>query len=86
MLEGDVLSAQVRENIIWKEVEELTVTFLNDIPTEWMYGGSRMNVGNIMSWANEWSLRGGSTVPVFTLVEKFYGHSDIHVLFTSKTN
>ena len=79
MLEGDVIQR------VWKGVEELTVKFLNDIPTEWMYGGSGMNGGNIISWANEWSLRGGSTVPVFTLVEKTYGHSHIRVMFTSKT-
>ena len=53
MLEGDVVQ---RKNVVWKGVEELTVKFLNDIPTEWTYGGSGMNGGSIISWANEWSL------------------------------
>ena len=60
--------------------------FLNDVPSHWTYAGSGMNVGNIMSWANEWSLRGGGTIPEFTLVENASARSDIRVQFISKTS
>ena len=83
--EGDVLSAWVPKNVLWKGRTELHVKFLNDIPAQWTYGGSGMNVGNIVSWANEWNLRGGGTIPEFTLVRGADAPSDIRVLFTSKT-
>ena len=84
---SDVLSAWVPENVLWRERKELLVKFLNVIPREWHYHGSGMNVGNIMSWANEWNLRGGETIPKFTLVQDDDAcPSDIRVLFTSKTN
>ena len=82
--EDDVLSAWVTKNVSWKEKDELTVRFLNTIPPEWTYRGSGINVGNIMIWANEWNLRGGGTIPTFTLVRDVDGPSDIRVLFTSK--
>ena len=84
--ESDVLSAWVPKNVLWKRKTELRVKFLNVIPQEWTYAGSGMNVGNIMSWANEWNLRGGGTIPKFTLVQGADAPSDIRVLFTSKTN
>lgn len=84
--QDDVLSAWVPKNVIWKGRKELTVKFLNIIPPEWTYSGSGMNVGNIMSWANEWSLRGGGTIPTFTLVQDVGTPSDIHVKFTSKAS
>ena len=85
-VQGNVLSAWVPQNIIWKGRNELTVKFLNTIPQEWTYSGSGMNVGNIMSWANEWSLRGGGAIPTFTLVQNVSAPSDIHVKFTSKVS
>ena len=84
--QGDVLSAWVPKNALWKGRKELRVKFLNIIPAEWTYGGSGMNVGNIMSWANEWHLRGGNTIPKFALVQEVNAPSDIRVLFNSKTN
>ena len=83
--EGDTLSAWVPRNVIWNK-KGLAVKFLNDVPSHWTYAGSGMNVGNIMSWANEWSLRGGGTIPEFTLVENASARSDIRVKFTSKTS
>ena len=80
---GDVLSAWVPKNALWGK-KELAVKFLNDIPAQWTYGGSGMNVGNIMSWANEWSLRGGNTIPKFTRVDQPSAPSDIRIKFTSK--
>ena len=82
--EGDVLSAWVPKNVIWRGKKELRVKFLNNIPSEWTYGGSGMNVGNIMSWAKEWSLRGGGTIPTFTRIEDVNAPSDIRVKFISK--
>ena len=82
--EDDVLSAWVTKNVSWKETDELTVKFLNTIPPEWTYCGSGINMGNIMIWANEWNLRGGGTIPMFTLVRDVDGPSDIRVLFTSR--
>ena len=80
---GDVLSGWVPENVLWDR-KELAVKFLNNIPSQWTYGGSGMNFGNIMSWANEWSLRGGGTIPKFTRVEEPSARSDIRIMFTSK--
>ena len=84
--QGDVLSAWVPKNALWKGRKELRVKFLSIIPAQWTYGGSGMNIGNIMSWANEWHLRGGNTIPTFTLVQEVDAPSDIRVLFTGKTN
>ena len=78
--QGDVLSAWVPKNVLWSK-KQLTVKFLNDIPAQWTYSGGGMNVGDIMSWANEWSLQGGGIIPKFTWVQDA---SDIRVLFTSK--
>ena len=83
--QGDVLSAWVQKNVLWKGRKELRVKFLSTIPHEWTYGGSGMNVGNIMSWANEWYLRGGGTIPKFSLVQDVNAPSDIRVSFTCKT-
>ena len=82
--QGDVLSAWVPKNVIWSGRTELCVKFLNNIPAQWTYGGSGMNVGNIMSWANEWSLRGEGIIPRFTQVQDVSSPSDIRVMFTSK--
>ena len=82
--EGDVLSAWVPKNVIWRGRTDLQVKFLNDTPSHWTYGGSGMNVGNIMSWANEWSLRGGGTIPTFTWIQDPNAPSDIRVKFTSE--
>lgn len=82
-VQGDVLSAWVPKNALWNK-KELAVKFLNDVPPQWTYAGSGMNVGNIMSWANEWYLRGGGTVPKFTRVQDASAPSDIRVMFTSK--
>jgi hypothetical protein len=80
---GDVLSAWVPKNVLWGK-KELAVKFLNNIPAQWTYGGSGMNVGNIMSWADEWSLRGGGTIPKFTRVEEPSAPSDIRIEFNGK--
>lgn len=81
---GEALSAWVPRNVIWSGRTELQVKFLNTIPAEWTYGGSGMNVGNIMSWANEWSLRGEGIIPKFTRVLDASAPSNIRVMFTSK--
>ena len=82
---GDVLAAWVPKNVLWgNHKKELTVKFLNNILPQWTYGGSGMNVGNIMSWANEWYLRGGGTIPKFTWVEGPSAPSDIRIEFNSK--
>ena len=75
----------IPKNVLWNK-KELAVKFLNDVPSQWTYAGSGMNVGNIMSWANQWSARGGNTIPKFTRVQSVSAPSDIRVLFTSKKN
>ena len=80
---GDVLSVRVPKNALWDK-KELAVKFLNDIPTQWTYGGSKMNVGNIISLANEWNRRGGGTIPKFTRVGEPSAPSDIRIEFNSK--
>ena len=80
----DVLRAYVPPNVIWRGKKELAVKFLNDIPDDWTYAGSGMNIGNIMSWAKEWSLRGNGVIPNFILVEEPSARSNIRVKFTSE--
>ena len=81
-VQGGGSSAWAPKDVVWKGRKELGVKFLNVIPQQWTYAGSGMNVGNIMSWANEWHLRGGGTIPKFTWVQGANAPSDIRVLFT----
>ena len=83
--QDDVLSGWVPKNVIWKGRDELGVKFLNNVPADWTYAGSGMNIGNIMSWANEWSLRGNGVIPKFTLVQETNARSDIRVEFTCES-
>ena len=81
-LDQDSLAAWVHKNVIWRERKELGVKFLNDIPKHWMYDGSQLNKGNIMSWANEWSMRGEDIIPEFVKIEDPNAESDIRVWFS----
>ena len=82
----DSLSGWVPRHVIWKERKDLRVKFLSIIPAEWTYGGREINTGNIMSWANEWSLRSGGVIPEFIDVQDYGAPSDIRVQFTSESN
>jgi hypothetical protein len=80
---NNVLSAWMPKDALWDK-KELAVKFLNIIPDQWTYDGNGMNTGNIMSWANEWSLRGGGTIPKFTHVKEPNAPSDIHITFIGR--
>ena len=80
-LDQDSLSAWVYQNVIWRRRKELGVKFLNEIPPDWMYDGRQLNIGNIMSWANEWSSRGEGIIPKFVRIEDPNAVSDIRVRF-----
>lgn len=81
----DSLSAWVPKNqVIWRDRKDLRVKFLNEIPYGWTYARKDLNTGNIMSWANVWSLRGEGIIPSFTEVKDANAPSDIRVVFNSK--
>ena len=44
---------KIQKNVLGKEQIRLQVRSLRNIPAEWTYGGSGMNVGKILSWASE---------------------------------
>ena len=78
----DVQAAWAHRNVIWRGRKGLGVKFLNDIPPDWTFDGSKLNKANILSWANEWSLRGEGVIPKFVRVEDPSAESDIRVLFS----
>lgn len=82
--EEDTLSAWVPKNVIWRGRKDLRVKFLNEIPDGWTYAGKDLNTGNIMSWANVWSLQGEGIIPSFTEVKDANAPSDIRVVFNCK--
>ena len=57
--------------------------FLDPIPNHWTYEGKDINIGNIISWANEWSHRGGGVIPSFKK-STHEVQSDIRVQFNSE--
>ena len=63
--DGERLPACASPRCVWRHRKELLVEFLDRIPKHWTYEGNDINFGNIISWANEWSLRGGGVIPSF---------------------
>jgi hypothetical protein len=59
------------------------VEFLDPIPNDWTYEKSDLNLGNIISWAKEWSLRGDGVIPSFKKRTK-EAQSDIRIRFNSE--
>ena len=76
-------SAYVPQDALWEGFKDLRVEFLNKIPDDWTCGdGEAMNTANILSWANEWSLKGEGKIPRF--VPARGGGSEIRVWFNGK--
>ena len=73
----------VPKGVIWEGKRELRVEFLNRIPSDWTYKGRRLTKDQILSWANEWSVRGDGHIPVFVLARDAPS-SDIRVMFNCK--
>ena len=48
-----IRSAYMPRKFLWGQREELRVKFLSLIP-EWTYGGDRIDLKNIIDWANVW--------------------------------
>ena len=63
-ISSNMRSAFVPKEIAWRGYSQLRVKFLTEIPEGWSYGGDPLNIGNIMSWANEWR---GDNIPEFIL-------------------
>ena len=68
----------------WKDYSELFVRFLNNIPQHWtVRNGEPINKDIILSWANEWHVKGGGLIPRF--VEAKPGtNAQIRVKFNGK--
>ena len=81
--DGDLLPACASPRCVWRRKTKLLVEFLDRIPSQWVYEGREINFGNIISWANEWSLRGGEVIPSF---KKYTNEvqSDIRIRFNSE--
>ena len=81
--DSERLPACASPRCVWRQRKELLVEFLNPIPKHWTYEGSDINYGNIISWANEWSHRGGGVIPSFK--KCIHGaQSDIRIKFNSE--
>ena len=65
-INSNMRSAFVPKDVAWKGYSQLRVKFLTEIPPGWTYGGDPLNIGNIMSWANEWR---GDNIPEFVLAK-----------------
>ena len=60
---SNMRSAFVPTDVAWKGYPELRVKLLSSqIPKGWTYDGHQLNIGNIISWANEWR---GDNIPRF---------------------
>ena len=81
--DGERLPACASPRCVWRGRKELLVKFLDPIPKHWTYRGRDLNFGNILSWANEWSLRGGGVIPSFTEYAS-EAQSDIRIRFNSE--
>ena len=69
---------------VWRSRKVLLVQFLGAIPKDWTCAGSYINFENIISWANQWSHRGGGVIPSFKMYTD-EAKSDIRVCFNSES-
>lgn len=79
-ISSNMRSAFVPKEVAWRGYSQLRVKFLTEIPKGWMYGGDPLNIGNIMSWANEWR---GDNIPEFILA-KGNEPAEVRLLLNSK--
>ena len=63
-IDRDTRSAFVPTDLAWTGHTQLRVKMLTEIPPGWTYCGDPLNIGNIISWANEWR---GDNIPEFVL-------------------
>ena len=81
--DGKLMPACASPRYVWRSRKVLLVQFLDSIPEDWTCVGRDINFENIISWANQWSLRSGGVIPSF----KMYideAKSDIRVCFNSE--
>jgi hypothetical protein len=79
----ELMPACASPRYVWRSRKVLLVKFLGSIPKGWTCAGNDINFENIISWANEWCLRGEGVIPSFKM-HTDEAQSDIRICFNSE--